>query len=168
MTLEIERLEERRDLDAFDCGNEDLSTWLKVHARSATHQGTRTYVLVHKHASELIGYFALTPYLLERDDLPPRIGRGAPRRIPAILLAKLAVAEKHQGRGIGRELLIRALETMLNAARVAGGKVAVVDAIDESAAQFYRAHDFVPLPMNPLRLVWKFSSIAKALGQNWP
>jgi predicted N-acetyltransferase YhbS len=67
-----------------------------------------------------------------------------PQRIPAILLAKLALHERLQGQGLGAELLVHALMTIVAAARSAGGRIVVVDALDESAASFYRAHDFHP------------------------
>jgi hypothetical protein len=54
------------------------------------------------------------------------------------------------------------------AARIAGGKVIVVDAIDESAARFYEHHDFEATPVNPGRLAKKLSSIAAALDLPWP
>jgi len=60
----------------------------------------------------VVGYFALAPHLIEREEAPPSIGRGAPRRIPAILLAKLALAEHLHGQGLGAELLVFALRTV--------------------------------------------------------
>ena len=58
--------------------------------------------------------------------------------------------------------------TIVEAARRAGGKLLVVDAIDERAAAFYRLHDFVALPARSDRLVMKMSTAAKALGVSWP
>jgi hypothetical protein len=54
------------------------------------------------------------------------------------------------------------------AARTGGGKVLVVDAIDDAAASFYDHHDFEPIPANPRRLVRKLSSVAAALALPWP
>jgi hypothetical protein len=39
----------------------------------------------------------------------------------------------------------------------------LVDAIDDSAREFYEHHDFVPLPGHDRRLVMKLSTAAKAL-----
>jgi hypothetical protein len=69
-------------------------------------------------------------------EAPRSIGRGPPRQIPAILLAKLALNRSLQGRGLGAELLVLALSKIVDAARAAGGKLVVVDAIDEAAAPF--------------------------------
>ena len=168
MTFRVEPLADHHELDRFSCGNPELDQWLPQHARHATAQGTRTYVLIDEDDDSVAGYFSIAPHLLERDEVPARIGRGAPRRIPAILLAKLAVDQAHHGQGLGTELLLRALGTMLVAARAAGGKVAVVDAMDERAARFYLHHDFQALPSNPNRLVQKLSTIARVLRQPWP
>jgi ribosomal protein S18 acetylase RimI-like enzyme len=166
--LVVESLAEHHDLQGFDCGHDELNEWLRRHARHAVRQGTRTYVLIQEGSLDVLGYFALAPHLLERAEVPPRIGRGAPHRIPAILLAKLALDIRLQGRGLGRELLLRALSTIVDAARLAGGKLVVVDAIDDAAVAFYERHDFLAMPSNPSRLVQKLSTVAKALGLGWP
>ena len=85
--------------------------------------------------------------------------------IPSILLARLASSEHLHGQGLGAELLLRALRTVIDAARVAGGKLVVVDAIDAGAEAFYRHHDFQPLPHRSDRLVMKLSTAAGALDK---
>lgn len=166
MSYWLESLAPHHELDAFRCGNAELDEWLARHARTATGQGTRTSVLVVD-PGEVVGYFAVAPHLLEREQAPRSIGRGAPARIPAILLAKLALHERLQGSGLGSELLIHALATIVAAARSAGGRIIVVDAIDERAEAFYRAHDFQPVPTDQ-RLVIKLSTVARALDLPWP
>lgn len=155
------------DVEPFRCGNDTLDEWLHRHARTATGQGTRSYVLVDTDGA-VVGYFALTPHYLNRDEAPPRLARGAPRQIPAILLAKLAVDRSIQGQGLGAELLVRALDIIVDAARRAGGRVVVVDAIDDTAKAFYEHHDFQALPGHDRRLVMKLSTAADALGVQWP
>jgi GNAT superfamily N-acetyltransferase len=155
------------DLAGFRCGIEELDNWLVRHARTATGQGTRTFVLVDS-GGAVAGYFAITPHYLARAEAPARIARGAPRQIPAILLAKLALDQSHQGSGLGSELLVAALTTVIGAARLAGGRLVVVDAIDEQARRFYEHHNFESLPGNQRTLVMKLSAAAKALGVDWP
>ena len=166
MTLRVEPLGEH-EIEGFRCGVEELDEWLIRHARPAAEHGTRTYVLVDAEES-VVGYFAITPHLLRREDAPSRIARGAPREIPAILLAKLALDLSHQGSGLGSELLVSAIATIVEAARRAGGRLIVVDAINDQARSFYEHHDFQPLPRNDRRLVMKLSTAAKAIGVDWP
>ena len=167
MTLRIVALNDDHDLADFDSGTPQLDLWLRDHSRAARSQGTRTYVLVDDN-HKVLGYFAIAPHLLRRDDAPGKLGRGAPREIPSILLAKLALGQPLKGRGLGAELLVRALRTIVAVARIAGGKMIVVDAIDTNSAAFYRKHDFEPLPNRPERLVMKLSTTARALGEKWP
>jgi GNAT superfamily N-acetyltransferase len=164
----IEPLADGHDLDTFTCGHAALDAWLCEHAHRATRQGTRTYLLVDGRTEAVAGYYAIAPHLIEREAAPRRIGRGAPQQIPAILLAKLALHEPLHGRGLGAELLLHALTTITTAARSAGGRLVVVDAIDDNAAAFYRAHDFEPTPNAPHRLILKLSTVAKALDLPWP
>lgn len=166
MTLRLATFDNSYDLAAFTSGNFELDTWLRVHAELAAGQGTRTYVVLEN--GDVGGYFAIAPHVLDRAEAPRKLARGAPRQIPSILLAKLALSQHLHGRGLGAELLVRALSTIVEAARVAGGKVVVVDAIDAGAAAFYQHHDFQPLPNRPDRLVMKISTAARALGLDWP
>ncbi len=168
MSYRVEAFAAGHDLDAFDCGHDALNDWLRLHAGLAAGQGTRTYLLTDEATGAVVGYFAVAPHLLERDDAPPGVRRRAPQRIPAILLAKLALDTSLQGQGLGAELMVHALTTIVTAARAAGGRVVVVDAIDENAASFYRAHDFKPSPGDPRRLIMKLSTVAQGLGLAWP
>lgn len=165
MTYRVEPLGDHT-LDRFRCGNEDLDEWLARHARTATGQGTRTYLLIDD--ARVVGYFAVAPHLLRREDAPRKLGRGAPREIPAILLAKLALDSSVQGQGLGSDLLVSALGIVVEAARKAGGRIVVVDAVHDDARAFYEHHDFQPLPGQPLRLTMKLSTAARALGLPWP
>jgi predicted N-acetyltransferase YhbS len=163
----VEPLGDGHGLGSFRCGRPEFDDWLVRHARNAAGQGTRTYVLLEEDRL-VVGYFAIAPHLLEREELPRGIGRGAPRKIPAVLLGKLALHERLHGQGLGGELLVWALTTIVPAARAAGGKLIVVDPIDEAAADFYRRHDFQPIGGDPHRLVIKISTAARALGLSWP
>ena len=168
MTHRVEALRNDHRLDQFACGKAPLDEWLKQHARNAAGQGTRTYVLLDTENNSIVGYFAIAPHLVERDEVSPKIGRGAPRQIPAILLAKLALDQDSHGSGLGRVLLVRALEKIIDAAKHAGGKLVVVDAIDDEAADFYEHHDFDRVPGNPHRLLMKISTAARGLDIPWP
>lgn len=168
MSYRIEPLADGHDLDTFTCGHPTLDTWLREHAHRATRQGTRTYLLIEDRTTTVVGYYAIAPHLIGRDTTPRRIGRGAPQQIPAILLAKLALHERLHGQGLGDELLVHAMTTIVTAARAAGGRLIVVDAIDDNAASFYRAHNFEPAPNDPHRLIIRLSTVAKALRLPWP
>ena len=77
----------------------------------------------------------------------------------ATLLGRLAVSRELQGRRLGSILLALALRKAYENAAVVGSSMVVVDAIDESAARFYRAHGFIPLPES-MRLILPMRTIA--------
>jgi GNAT superfamily N-acetyltransferase len=166
VTFRVEPLTDH-DVSEFSCGDGDLDDWLHRHAHTARGQGTRTYVVVDD-AGVVVGYFAIAPHLLARDDASVRLARGAPDRIPAILLAKLALDSSVQGRGLGSELLVVALGVIVAAAKRAGGRIVLVDATSDDAREFYERHDFERLPGHTHRLFMKLSSVANALGVPWP
>jgi GNAT superfamily N-acetyltransferase len=144
----LERLLPAHHLDSFSCGRPQLDKWLREWAQRS--EGTdlgRTYV-AHEGDRHVLGYFTLTAHVVDRDsELPPGRGRrNMPRQIPAVLLAKLAVHERCQGQGYGRDLLLAAMERCVALSESAGCRFVIVDALDQRAAEFYERHDFRPIP----------------------
>lgn len=158
-----EHLTDRHDLSRFFSGNDLLDRWLQQQARRSQVMGTaRTYVLIED-VEELVAYYSLIPHVVRREDVPAKVGHGSPDVIPAILIARLAVAQRYQGRGIGSTALIDALGTALSGIIEVGGRLVVVDAIDESAEAYYRHHGFTSTGQ-PGRLVVRASDAARSLG----
>jgi GNAT superfamily N-acetyltransferase len=160
VTYLADPLGEHHDLGAFDCGNDELNDWLRLHARTTMGQGTRTYILLDGDG-RVVGYFLIAPHTIDRESLSKAQGREAPRQIPAVLLAKLALASDLQGQRLGSELLVVTLGIITEAAGRVRGKVVVVDAIDAAAARFYEHHEFAPIPGT--RVGW-FASSARSQG----
>jgi predicted GNAT family N-acyltransferase len=153
-----ERLGAGHDLSEFSCGNQLLDDWLHLHAPTAQAKRTSvTYVWTQGEAT-VVAYYSLAPHLIENSDLPRRLGRGDPRQIPAILLARLALGQELHGSGLGGILLHDALSRAVTASQQAGGRYVVVDAINERAAQFYQYFGFTPTP-GGTRRVRKVSDI---------
>lgn len=151
-----------------DCGNAELDEWLRNAALTADRMGTsRTYVWVDED-DRIVAYFATSPHLVERSELPRSLSRHAPSRVPSIVIAKLALASELHGEGLGGALLADALVVALDAMRRAGGRLVVVEAIDQGARGFYGHHGFKGIPDNPLKLCIKASSAAASLGVEWP
>ena len=163
----FERLTPEHPIESFASGNADLDVWLREAGVTADRAGTaRVYVWLDD--DQVIGYFGILPHVVRRDDLPSSVGRGAPEVIPGFLLARLALSEHLHGRGHGGELLVGALDTTLTAIRIGGGRVIVVDAIDQRAHDFYLHFGFRPTPANPGRLVMKASTAAASLSVDGP
>ena len=83
-------------------------------------------------------------YLWPMSPFWPEVQNPTPRR-RAYLLARLALDRQLQGQGLGTQLLLDAAELVLTASTSGGGRLLVVDAIDDRAAAFYRAHGFLDI-----------------------
>jgi len=152
------------DLAKFDCGNGVLNDWLRSQApRSQGANTARTYVWTAPGDTGVVAYYSVAPTQLVRGDLSGGLAGGF-SVVPAYLLARLALDQNLQGQGLGAELLVDALQVIVTAASVGAGRLIVVDAIDETAARFYRHHGFGPVRTNPNRLVMKVSTARQALA----
>ncbi len=67
------------------------------------------------------------------------------------------------GTGLGGQLLIDALETVTAAANVAGGRLVVVDAIDERAHGFYARYGFTPIA-GSMRLFARIDAVSASIA----
>lgn len=157
--------EHRHKTGSFNCGETDLNLWLAKSAGHAARMNTaRTFVWTAD-SDDVVAYYALSAHQLASEEVPARVARGGPRSIPAVLIGKLALARDLHGQGLGSELLLDALERVVLANQQGpAARVVLVDALNESAADFYRHHGFSAVPGRPLRLVQKMSAIESSLG----
>ena len=153
------------DLEAFDCGNDELNTWLRASALRARRSNTAsTFVWCEEGRREVAAYYSFTAMTVAKDELPGRLGRGGLSRVPAVLLARLALDRRYQGQGIGTALLIDSFHTALAGNAVFAVRFFVVDAIDDDAFRFYEKHGFNGLP-GTMRLYRKMADIAETVRQ---
>ena len=163
MEIVSEALHKRHDRSRFRCGVASLDDWLARHALDAERRRTARTFVWHPGDRAVVAYYSLAAHLIVRDELPPAIGRGDPGRIPALLLARLALDSSLRGLGYGGLLLAEAMSRAVRAAESAGARYLVVDAVDERAAGFYIHHGFHLIP-GSLRLVRRVTDVAAAVG----
>lgn len=140
------------DRARFDCGKPDLNDWLRRQAgQQERADNTRTFFAIE--SDEIVGYYATTTYRLDLGEAALML-MDVKRRypIPAVLLARLAVDKRVQGRGVGAHLLVHALREFARASEAIGFEVVVVDAIDPEAVTFYARFGFQQFRGAPLRL----------------
>ncbi len=163
MTFIAEAFSATHETATFDCGKPELDMWLRESAAHAESNRTcRRFVWCKTGEREVVAYYSLAAHLLQRDEIG-KIGRGSPRAIPAVLLARLALDRVWQGQQLGGVLLADALARAVVAGDSAGARFVAVDAIDDAAVKFYIKHGFAQVPGDPHRLVRKMSSIAADL-----
>lgn len=101
----------------------------------------------------IVGYHTLVVGDVAYEDAPERLAKGLPRHpVPVILLARLAVDQIWQGKGLGAALVSDAMRRTLQVADIVGVRALLVHAKDEEAKSFYAYLGFEPFPGEPLTL----------------
>ena len=166
MDLIITPLGKRHDRKNFDCGEATLNLYLNRYANQDIRRRV-SRVFVASPPTELqrvIGYYSLSAGSLAAADLPDEFRRRLPRYpVPVALLGRLAVDKSQQGQGLGAILIADALQRIALAGQVMAVYAVVVDALDESAAEFYRQFGFIPLPSQPLKLFLPMDTVTKSV-----
>jgi GNAT superfamily N-acetyltransferase len=142
-------------VETFNCGQESLDRWLRAYAgQSQRRDAARTFVTLDPDGN-VAGYYTLVAAQVEYEQTSANVARGLSRHfpIPVALLARLAVSTPHQGTGLGRSLLLDALQRVLRASDELAIRAVTVDAIDERAASFYRTFGFEPSDLTPNTLM---------------
>ena len=157
-----ERLDpQRHDLSDSSCGEESLDLWLREQTVAASKRDTaRTWVWIDE-GGRVVGYYALSAHKVARERGISKEGRGGPAEAPAVLLAKLALAEHLRGRGLGAVLVADALARVVVATQTVAARLVVVDALTERIAQFYESLGFRRVP-GSLLLVQRIADIERA------
>lgn len=163
--LRLERLAAHHDLSRFDSGNEELDGWLRRHGLAAQQMDSaRTFVGARD--EDVLGYFSLTMGSVLRQDALPKLVRGLPAYpIGMVLLARLAVERREQGKGLGAILLAEALRKAVVAGEAAAARLVVVDAVDEHAVSFYERYGFIRTPQHGLRLYRRMKDVSASLSE---
>ena len=153
----VELLSNAHDYAQFDCGKETLSNWLKSIARQFRKKDlAQTYVLVEPGQVIVLGYYSLAVSSVGFAEMPAATRKKLPQTmpIPVVLIGKLAVDKRIQGRGLGEFLFTDAIKRIAAVADQIGIQSIVIDAIDDEAKRFYLRYGCVAGEDQPLRLFY--------------
>jgi predicted N-acetyltransferase YhbS len=149
-----ESLAAQHRLEGFDCGKPALNDWLLRHARQAQGSGSAKTFVVAEDDGRVVGYFSLTVGQVDTLEAPDRIRKGMGQYpVPVVILARLAVSQQDQGRGIGFGLLQDAIRRTMLIAAQAGIRAMLTHPIDEEAARFYIRFGFIASPLREQQLL---------------
>lgn len=163
-TWRIEPLGKSHERSQFASGVRALDEYLARFARQNHESGVaKTFVAVGSDSPRrVLGYYSISAGAIERENLPVQAAKRFPSfPIPVARLARLAVDQDWQGRGLGEDLLMDALHRVLRASRDIGIVAMLIDAKDEKARRFYGRYEFESLPDQPLTLWLPMSAIKK-------
>jgi GNAT superfamily N-acetyltransferase len=156
-------LASRHVLDAFECGVASLDDWLKRRARRNEAEGaSRTFVACV--GASVIGYYSLAAGSVLHEIATGKVRCNMPDPAPVILLGRLAVDRRWQGKGIAADMLADAVLRTLGAAETVGLRAMLVHAISEKAKRFYEKHGFRASPVEPLTLMISMDEARAMLG----
>jgi len=131
----------------FDCGKAAMNDWFRTQAgQQERGDSVRTHLGLATVDSSIASFYSLAAHRIELDTAAST-SLFSKRRypIPSLLIARLAVDVRYQGNGIGALTLGDALSRCATVSKEIGVEVILVDAIDESAAAFYKKHGFEEL-----------------------
>lgn len=146
----------------FSCGVAQLDGFL--HAQASQDQNknlSKSFVLVRDGSSAVVGYVSLVNKEIPLADAPEALRKTRYPALPAILLARMAVDVRHQGRGLGGFLVKYALHTSWEVSQLSGCCAVLVDAKNEKLKDFYRKYGFQEFREAPLRLYVPMSSLQR-------
>ena len=148
----VEKIGPQHDTEPFDCGRPELNRFLKRYAVLSQKSNTaQTYVVCRD--NRVVGYYSLAVGSVEYRGAPETIAKGIPRHpVPLMILARLAVDSREQGKGLGAALLKDAMLRTFRAAGIAGIRALFVHAKDDEAKGFYEHFNFKPSPTDPHQL----------------
>ncbi|MFZ2052436.1 MAG: hypothetical protein WAU69_16060 [Solirubrobacteraceae bacterium] len=104
-------------VDQFSCGEAPLDRWLIAYAgQNQQRDAARTFVTTDPDG-KVAGYYTLVAAQVEHEQATSTVRQGLSRHfpIPVALIARLAVTIQHQDTGLGRSLLLDALQRVLRA-----------------------------------------------------
>jgi GNAT superfamily N-acetyltransferase len=132
----------------FESGEPLLDEWLKKRAISNLELGaSRTYVVCPKGSQVVIGFFSLNMGQMLASETMGSMRRNMPNQIPAVVLGRLAIDLKWQGKGLGRALIFEAMRRALRASEDVAARLVIVHAISPAAENFYKHHGFTRMPV---------------------
>jgi GNAT superfamily N-acetyltransferase len=152
-------------VDQFSCGEASLDRWLIAYAgQNQQRDAARTFVTADPNG-KVAGYYTLIAAQVEHEQATSTVRQGLSRHfpIPVALIARLAVTAQHQGAGVGRSLLLDALQRVLCASDQLAVRAVTADALDDRAVSFYRRFGFEPAPLAARTLMISLDAVRRTL-----
>jgi GNAT superfamily N-acetyltransferase len=162
MATRIERLAAHHRRAAFDCGEPALNDFLQRQAGQMERRGFgKTYVSLSDDDVTVTGFVTVSAGQVATSELP--VSLKLPRYpAPILRIGRLAVDGRHQGRGIGQDLLSFALQLALEFSHQVGLYAIVVDAKHARAKAFYEVLGFMPTDTDSLCLFLPLGTLRKS------
>jgi GNAT superfamily N-acetyltransferase len=163
----IEPLDCKRSRAAFCCGNDRIDNFFRNNARRQ-HEASlaRVYAATDKTKPEAFaGYY----YLVASSSPPEHVSEealqkfGRVKSAPCVYLGMLGVQKELQRGGIGRLLILHAMQTTLRISELAGIYALTLHAVDEETAATYGRWGFEKFIDGELEMFIPIGTIRKLI-----
>ncbi|HVA61467.1 MAG TPA: GNAT family N-acetyltransferase [Mycobacteriales bacterium] len=135
-------LHDRRD---FVCAEPAYADWLRKFAGQSRRADTAATWVIADPSYKVVAYATLSMTGIGVSEAPAALAKRAPDPIPALLIGRLAVDERHEGVGLGTELVKHILATAVELNESAALRAVVLTALNDVARRWWRDRlGFVP------------------------
>lgn len=135
--------------DEFDSGAESLDTWLRRYVGQNRRRDTAAIWVMTDTNHQVAAYASLSMSSVDITSAPERLRKGAPARIPVLLLGRLAVDQRYRGHGVGTAMVRHVLLTAVELNTKAACRAVVVNALDAEAREWWIRLGFTPFSDDP-------------------
>ena len=159
----IQLLAAQHRREGFDCGEAALNEFLLRQAGQQQRRGFgKTYVALAEDGVTVTGFVTVSAGQIATTSLPSQL--KLPRYpAPILRIGRLAVDVRHQGEGIGQDLLAFALRLAVEFSQRVGLFAVVVDAKHDKAKVFYVKLGFIACADNPQCLYLPIATLEKSI-----
>lgn len=148
--MEIINLQKQHNRSDFDSKTPLLDEYIRKQASQDVRKDLSACYVLTDNADRVIAYYTLSGNTIPQEGIPNDLLKKLklpPSYIdlPAVLLGRLAVDQKHKGKRYGELLLMDALQRCLILSSQLGTLAVIVDPIDEESKSFYQKYGFLSL-----------------------
>ncbi len=163
--LRIVPLDRNHDREGFDCGDAGLNLFLQRGALQNRNAGfSVTYVLTEGVSRRILAYYTIAAGEIACGLQSEKDTKSLPRYpVPVLRLCRLAVDRTFQKRGYGGSMLVDVLRRALHLSSSLGLHAVEVDALNDTARNFYRRYGFRSLPDDTLHLYLPLKAFRRLL-----
>jgi GNAT superfamily N-acetyltransferase len=157
-------LSQDHEVSGFRSGETALDAWLVERAlKNERASASRTYVICQ--ARKVVGYYCLAAGAIAHGVAPKKLTRNMPDPIPVLVLGRLAIDQRWQNQGLGKDLLRDAVRRTLHASEIAGVAALLVHAISDQAKRFYLSRGLQQSPIQPMTLLLSVTDARKVISE---
>ena len=145
----------------FSSDIKELDEYLKRFAKGNHKKNIgKTFVLLQE--EKVIGFYTISMAIIDFNEISEELRKGLPRySIPVARIGRLAVDVEHQGKNMGKLLLMNAFERIMEASTSIAAYAIVVDAKNERSKKFYERFGFFSYEENPMSLYIPMQTVEK-------